>query len=71
MRSKELDHDALNWAAYRILPEDQFPALAKFLKGNIFDKTAAKWEIYSKSSRLFSLYLRPILMTVRFAHYKE
>jgi len=70
-RSKELDHGALNDAAYSILPEEQFPALAKFLKGNAFDKTAAKWEFYLKSSRMFSLYLRPILMAVKFVHYKE
>ena len=70
-RDKGLDHDALNNAAYSILPEKQFPELAKFLKGNTFDKTAAKWEFYSKSSRMFSLYLRPILMAVQFEHYKE
>lgn len=70
-RDKELDHEALNHAAYSILPEEQFPALAKFLKGNTFDKTAAKWEFYFKSSRMFSLYLRPILMAVKFSHYKK
>ena len=70
-RDKELDHDGLNRAAYHILPEKQFSALAKFLKGNTFDKTAAKWRFYSKSSRLFSLYLRPILMAVPFTHYKK
>ncbi len=70
-RDKELDHDALNHTAYSILPEEQFPALAKFLKGNTFDKTAAKWEFYLKSSRMFSLYLRPIFMAVQFEHYKK
>src|ERR1700690_1758473 len=54
-RNKDLDHDALNQAAYSILPEEQFTALAKFLNGNTFDKTAAKWEFYLKSSRMFSL----------------
>ena len=70
-RDKDLDHDALNNAAYSILPEKQFPAFAKFLKGNTFDKKAAKWEFYSKSSRMFSLYLRPILLAVPFEFYKE
>ena len=70
-RNKDLDHDALNQAAYSILSEEQFSALAKFLYGNTFDKTAAKWEFYLKSSRMLSLYLRPILLAVRFEHYKK
>lgn len=70
-RNKDLDHDALNQTAYSILPEGQFPALVKFLNGNSFDKTAAKWEFYLKSSRMFSLYLRPILIAVQFEHYKK
>jgi len=70
-RNKDLDHDALNQAAYSILPEEQFSALAKFLHGNTFDKTAAQWEFYLKSSRMFSLYLRPILLAVHFEHYKN
>lgn len=70
-RNKDLDHDALNQAAYSILPEEQFSALAKFLHGNTFDKTAAKWDFYLKSSRMFALYLRPILIAVQFEHYKK
>ncbi|MCC2647632.1 MAG: uncharacterized protein K0R16_435 [Nitrososphaeraceae archaeon] len=70
-RDRELSHEKLNEMAYSILPQEQFPALAKFLKGNTFDKRAAKWEFYLKSSRLFSLYLRPILMAVEFSHYKK
>lgn len=70
-RNKELTHDELNQAAYKILPETQFPALAEFLDGNTFDKKAAKWEFYLKSSRVYSLYLRPILMAVPFVFYKE
>jgi TnpA family transposase len=70
-RDKALDHEALNCAAYGILPKEQFTTLAKFLKGNTFDKMAAKWEFYLKSSRTFSLYLRPILMAVPFLHYKK
>lgn len=70
-RNKDLNHDALNQAAYSILPEEQFSALAQFLHGNTFDKTTAKWEFYLKSSRMFSLYLRPILLAVHFEHYKK
>ena len=70
-RDQQLTHDELNQAAYKILPEAQFPALAKFLDGNAFDKTAAQWEFYAKSSRMFSLYLRPIFTTVTFEFYKE
>ncbi|MFI4919584.1 MAG: DUF4158 domain-containing protein [Legionellales bacterium] len=44
--------------------EDQFPALAQFLQGSTFDTTAAMREFYLKSSRLFALYLRPILQTL-------
>lgn len=70
-RNKELNYAALNQEAYKILPEEQFFALSKFLNGNKFDKEAAKWEFYFKSSRMFSLYLRPILMAVPFDFYKE
>lgn len=70
-RDKKLTYDELSQVAYKILPEEQFLALAEFLDGNIFDKNAAKWKSYSKSSRLFALYLRPILITVPFLFYKE
>jgi TnpA family transposase len=70
-RDKELSYSALNQEAYKILPEEQFLALSKFLAGNKFDKEAARWEFYAKSSRMFSLYLRPILMAVPFEFYKE
>ena len=49
----------------------QFPALAQFLGGSTFDTKAAMREFYLKSSRLFALYLRPILLTVPFVFYKE
>ena len=70
-RKKGLNHDELNQAAYKILPEDKFPALAQFLQGSTFDTKAAMREFYLKSSRLFALYLRPILLTVPFVFYKK
>lgn len=70
-RGVELDYDELSKTAYEILPEEQFPILAKFLEGNKFDKEAAKWKFYLESSRQFALYLRPILLTVPFIFYRE
>ena len=70
-RDAALTYEEVNQAAYDILPEEQFPALAKFLEGNTFDDKAAKWEFYLKSSRIFSLYLRPILLAVTFVFYKK
>jgi hypothetical protein len=70
-RKKGLNHDELNQTAYKILPEEQFQALAQFLQGSTFDTKAAMREFYLKSSRLFALYLRPILLAVPFVFYKE
>ena len=70
-RNKALTHDEINEIAYDILPEPQFLALAKFLDGNTFDKKAARWQFYLESSRIFALYLRPILMSVEFSFYKK
>lgn len=70
-RKQDMTHDEVNQEAYKILPKKQFPALAQFLEGNTFDKKSAMREFYLKSSRLFSLYLRPILLTVPFVFYKE
>lgn len=70
-RKTGLDHDELNQAAYKILPEEQFPALAQFLQGSTFDAKSAIREFYLKSSRLSALYLRPILLAVPFVFYKE
>jgi hypothetical protein len=42
-----LTYDELSQVAYKILPEEQFLALAEFLDGNTFDKNAAKWKSYS------------------------
>ncbi|ELZ7234018.1 Tn3 family transposase [Vibrio parahaemolyticus] len=50
---------------------EQFTALADFLTGNTFDKTAAKWQYYASVSRLISLYLRPIMLAVPFSYYRE
>jgi TnpA family transposase len=70
-REKELTYEELSQVAYKILPEEQFPALAEFLDGNTFDKKSAKWKCYLESSRQFTLYLRPILVTVPFVFYKK
>ena len=70
-RDKTLTYNGLNKVAYEMLPEAQFSILAEFLKGSSFDKKAAEWEHYLKSSRLISLYLRPILMAVPFVYFKE
>lgn len=70
-RKTGLNHDELNQAAYKILPERQFPALAQFLQGSTFDTKAAIREFYLKSSRSSALYLRPILLAVPFVFYKE
>ena len=45
--------------------------LAEFLDGESFDKKAALWEYYGKSSRIFSFYLRPIFLTVTFEYFRE
>ncbi len=70
-RSPDMTQDELNEMAYSILPKEQFSALAEFLEGKSLDKKAALWEYYGKSSRIFSLYLRPIFTTVAFEYYKE
>jgi len=70
-RKTGLNHDELNQAAYKILPEGQFPALAQFLQRSTFDTKAALRDYYLKSARSFALYLRPILLTVPFVFYKE
>lgn len=52
--------------AYKILPEEQFVPMSELISGNAFDKKAAKWKFYGESSRIFTLYLRPILIAVDF-----
>ena len=70
-RMHNLTHDELNHQAYNILPEEQFPALAQFLEGSVFDNKAAKWAFYLESSRQFALYLRPIMLVVPLVFYKK
>jgi hypothetical protein len=70
-RNPDLSHDELNQEAYKILPEKDFSTLVEFLGGSTFDKKAANRDFYLDSSRLFALYLRPILLTVPFVFYKE
>jgi len=70
-RSPDMTQEELNEMAYSILPKEQFSALVEFLDGKSFDKKAALWEYYGKSSRMFSLYLRPIFTAVTFEYYKE
>ena len=71
IRSPNMSQEELNEAAYSMLPKEQFSAIAEFLDGKSFDKKAALWEYYGKSSRIFSLYLRPIFTTVTLEYYKE
>lgn len=70
-RNPNMSQDELNEAAYSMLPKEQFSAMAEFLEGKSFDKKAALWEYYGKSSRIFALYLRPIFTTVKLEYYKE
>lgn len=64
-------YSELSQEAYRILPEEQFIPLSELIAGSAFDKKAARWEFYGKSSRLFALYLRPILTAVDFNYYTK
>ncbi len=70
-RSKQMTQEELSEIAYSILPKEQFGALSEFLDGKSFNKKAALWEYYGKSSRIFSLYLRPIFNTVFFEYDKD
>jgi TnpA family transposase len=70
-RDNTLSHEQLNDAAYQILPKNQFSVLADFLAGNAFDKLGAKWKYFASTSRLISLYLRPIVLAVPFTYHKE
>jgi len=67
----DVTYSTLSTEAYKILPEEQFVPLAELIAGNAFDKKAAKWKFYSESSRVFALYLRPILMAVNFDYYDK
>lgn len=67
-RKYGLSHEELNHEAYKILPEKQFPIIAEYLAGSTFDKKAARRDFYLESSRLFALYLRPVLLNTSFAY---
>lgn len=70
-RKYGLSHEGLNHEAYKILPEKQFPIIAEYLGGSTFDKKAAMRDFYLESSRLFALYLRPILINVPFIYHRD
>lgn len=70
-RNPDMSQEDLNAMAYSILPKEQFSVLAEFLDGKSFDKKSALWEYYGKSSRIFSLYLRPVFTTVTLEYYKK
>jgi hypothetical protein len=69
-RKYGMGHEELNREAYNILPEKQFPIIADYLMGSRFDAKAAKRDFYLEQSRLFALYLRPVLLHVSFEYYK-
>lgn len=69
-RKYGMEHEELNREAYNILPEKQFPIIADYLMGSRFDAKAAKRGFYLQQSRLFALYLRPVLLHVSFEYYK-
>lgn len=70
-RNPKLSHEEVNQAAYNILPEKQFPAMAQFLDERIFDKKAAEWEYYLTSFRKIARCLRPVLLNVGLVFYKD
>ena len=70
-RDRTLTHDELDKQGYSILPATQFPMLADYIRGKAFDKKYAVWEYFSKSSRMISLYLRPIILNVPLIFYKS
>ncbi len=63
-------YETLSKEAFAILPQEKFSVLAEFMEGNAFDKESAKWDFFSASSRILSLYFRPILLAVDFEFYK-
>ncbi|PHM69990.1 Tn3 family transposase [Xenorhabdus kozodoii] len=70
-RDPNMSQAELNEVAFSMLPKAQFSVIAEFLEGKSFDKKAALWEYYGKSSRLLSLYLRPVFTRVRLEYYKK
>ena len=70
-RKYGLNHEELNRQAYKILPEKQFPIIAEYLGGVVFDKKAATRDYYLEIFRQFSLYLRPVLIHVPFTYFRD
>lgn len=70
-KNPQVTYEELSQEAYKILPKEQFEPLAEFIEGQSFDKKAAKWNFYKQSSRMFALYLRPILLAIDLEFYKE
>ncbi len=64
------NYETLSKEAFAILPQEKFSVLAEFMEGNSFDKESAKWDFFSASSRMLSLYFRPILLAVNFEFYQ-
>jgi len=58
-------------AAFTILPKAKQLELADYIAGLRFDVEAAKWDYYEKSARRISMYLRPIMLHVEFAHCED
>lgn len=56
-RKYGLNHEELNREAYKILPEKQFPIIAEYLGGCVFDKKAAMRDYYLEIFRQFSLHV--------------
>lgn len=70
-RDLQLNQTEIDEFAYQILPKEQFTILANYLEGKAFDKKAAIWEYYAKSSRKVALYLRPIFTCINWGYYKN
>lgn len=68
--SQMLSKDNIYQQAYEILPKEDFTKFADFFEGKDFDREAYRWKYFQEASRLLSLYLRPIVMTIDFEHYK-
>jgi TnpA family transposase len=67
----EMRYREFSQKAFSILPKSQFPIIADFMEGVSFDNDAARWAFLARSSRMLSLYFRPILLTVNFSFHKE
>lgn len=66
----DLSRQEFQQEGFSILERDKQIEMAKYILGKSFDTEAVKWEFYEKSSRLITLYLRPILLEVTFGFHK-